>query len=67
LIFMGLPDVPARSAASNARAVTLALEASILAADTKVLQTVRKLQDLSIKWRKERAGRNFSRFAPLAV
>jgi len=27
-----------------------------------IFQTVRKLQDLSIKWRKERAGRNFSRF-----
>jgi hypothetical protein len=26
------------------------------------MQTVRKLQDLSIKWRQERAGRNFSRF-----
>ena len=32
-----------------------------------VEQTVRKLQELSIKWRKERAGRNFSRFRPLAV
>jgi hypothetical protein len=28
------------------------------------LQTVRKLQELSIEWRKERAGRNFGRFRP---
>jgi len=28
------------------------------------LQTVRKLQELSIEWRKERAGRNFNRFRP---
>jgi hypothetical protein len=27
-------------------------------------QTVRKLQELSIEWRKERAGRNFGRFRP---
>jgi hypothetical protein len=33
----------------------------------KIKQTVRKLQDLSIEWCKERAGRNFSPFAPLAV
>jgi hypothetical protein len=31
----------------------------------EIKQTVRKLQDLSIKWRKERAGRNFSRFRPV--
>ena len=28
----------------------------------QVKQTVRKLQELSIEWRKERAGRNFNRF-----
>ena len=28
------------------------------------IQTVRKLQELSIEWRKERAGRNFNRFRP---
>jgi len=33
--------------------------------DADLDQTVRKLQDLSIKWRKERAGRNFSRFRPI--
>ena len=31
----------------------------------KIKQTVRKLQELSIEWRKERAGRNFSRFRPI--
>jgi hypothetical protein len=30
----------------------------------KFEQTVRKLQELSIEWRKERAGRNFGRFRP---
>jgi hypothetical protein len=30
----------------------------------KISQTVRKLQELSIEWRKERAGRNFKRFRP---
>ena len=29
------------------------------------MQTVRKLQDLGIEWRKERAGRNFGRFRPI--
>ena len=32
---------------------------------SKSLQTVRKLQDLGIEWRKERAGRNFGRFRPI--
>ena len=31
----------------------------------EVRQTVRKLQDLGIEWRKERAGRNFGRFRPI--
>jgi hypothetical protein len=31
----------------------------------KLNQTVRKLQDLGIEWREERAGRNFSRFRPI--
>ena len=30
----------------------------------EIEQTVRKLQELSIEWRKERAGRNFNRFRP---
>ena len=30
----------------------------------KLKQTVRKLRELSIEWRKERAGRNFNRFRP---
>jgi len=33
--------------------------------ELRTLQTVRKLQDLGIEWRKERAGRNFGRFRPI--
>ena len=43
---------------------TLGPEAVILTG-AKLKQTVRKLQDLNIEWRKERAGRNFSRFRPI--
>ena len=33
--------------------------------NAKILQTVRKLQDLSIEWGKERAGRDFGCFRPV--
>jgi hypothetical protein len=42
--------------------VTRAASNSAISGHAQVLQTVRKLQELSIEWRKERAGRNFNRF-----
>jgi hypothetical protein len=57
---------PSREIGPDSAAAPVSPPASDRNATTsaQVKQTVRKLQELSIEWRKERAGRNFGRFRP---